>query len=178
MVKSKLYMPIEQLSTWEVEASKKILPPEEIEDFCNKLRSLGKTIATINGSFDLMHAGHLYIIHRASELADVLIVALNTDRSIQSYKDETRPIIPLKWRLQMMAALQFVSFATWFDEDDPRNILSLIKPDIHVNGAEWGENCIERETVEQNGGKLHLVERIEGLSTSAVINKIQSLRGT
>lgn len=163
------------LTTWEEDVKKKILSPDEIEHFCKNLRLLGKTIATLNGSFDLMHAGHLHIIDQASKQADVLIVALNTDRSIQSYKGASRPIIPLKWRLQLMAALQFVSFATWFDEEDPRRLLSLIKPHVHVNGAEWGHNCIERETVETHGGKLHIIERIEGLSTSEVIAKIQSL---
>ena len=161
------------LTTWEED--KKIINPKDIEVFCQKLKAQGKKIATLNGSFDLMHAGHLHIINRASKLGDVLIVALNTDRSIESYKGPKRPIITLKWRLQLMSALQFVSYVTWFDEEDPRKILSLIKPDVHVNGAEWGENCIERETVEANGGKLHLVERTPGLSTSEIIAKIQSL---
>jgi len=158
--------------TW---VSQKCVRPEEIENFCKQLRTEGKTIATLNGSFDLLHAGHLQIIHEASKQADVLIVALNTDRSIQSYKSASRPIIPLEMRLSMMAALQFVSFVTWFDEDDPRTILSKILPDVHVNGTEWGEHCIERETVEKNGGKLHLVGIVPGLSTSAIIKKIQAL---
>jgi bifunctional ADP-heptose synthase (sugar kinase/adenylyltransferase) len=65
-----------------------------------------------------------------------------------------------------------VDYVTYFHELDPRHILSCIRPDIHVNGAEYGENCIERETVEANGGKIHLVKRIDGLSTSAIIEKI------
>lgn len=161
--------------TWEDESKRWIVSPEKIGEVADLIHSQGKSIATLNGSFDVLHAGHLYMIHRASQLADYLIVALNSDSSIKAYKGKNRPIIPLKWRLQMMAALRFVSWVTWFDEPDPRKILSLIKPDIHVNGAEWGHDCIERETVEQNGGKLHIVERIAGLSTTEVIEKIQNL---
>lgn len=119
-----------------------------------------------------MHAGHLHIIFEASQVADLLIVALNSDRSIQQYKSPLRPIVSLEYRLQMMAALEFVDYVTWFEETDPRQLLSVIKPDVHVNGAEYGENCIEAETVKAHGGKLHIVPLIPGLSTSQILKKI------
>ncbi len=72
----------------------------------------------------------------------------------------------------MMAALEMVDYVTWFDETDPRQILSRIKPDVHVNGAEYGENCIEAETVRSYGGKIHIVGLVPGLSTSQIIKKI------
>jgi rfaE bifunctional protein nucleotidyltransferase chain/domain len=153
----------------------KFLPREEIQKKTAELRHLGKTIATLNGSFDLMHAGHLQIIYEASQQADVLIVALNTDASIKAYKHPDRPIIPLEYRRQMMAALEFVDFVTWFDETDPCRILSEIKPDVHVNGAEYGANCLEAATVAANGGRIHIVPLIPGLSTSQIIKKIISL---
>ncbi len=151
---------------------RKSIEPNLLEETINKLRADGKTIATLNGSFDLMHAGHLEMIYQASLQADVLIIALNTDRSIQSYKSPLRPIIPLQWRLQMMAALEMVDFVTWFDELDPREILAKIKPDVHVNGAEYGENCIEAEVVRASGGKIHIVSLVPGLSTSQIIKKV------
>lgn len=163
-------------SSW-LEASKaKILNPSDLIKRVEKLRQEGKTIATLNGSFDLMHAGHLHMIYEASKAADVLIMALNTDRSIQQYKSPDRPIIPLEYRLQMVAALGFVDFVTWFDETDPCTLLEMIKPDVHVNGAEYGENCIEADVVKANGGKLKIVELVPGLSTSQIIKKIQGLR--
>ncbi len=155
--------------------SKKAIPPDKIVEKVASLRKQGNSIATLNGSFDLLHAGHLQILMEAAESADILIVALNSDASIRSYKSADRPIIPLKYRLQMIAALDCVDFVTWFDEDDPRMILSQIKPDVHVNGAEYGGNCIEAETVQKGGGRLHLVNRIPGLSTSEIIEKIGSL---
>ena len=158
---------------WSSAYKDKVILPNELGDRIAKLRSQKKTIATLNGSFDLLHAGHLQIIFEASQVADLLLVALNTDRSIQEYKSPKRPIIPLEYRLQMMAALSFVDYLTWFDETDPIKILSVIKPDIHVNGAEYGENCIEAETVKAHGGRIHIVQLVPGLSTSAVIRKIQ-----
>lgn len=160
---------------WAEEYKKKVIEPNELTARVASLRKEGKTIATLNGSFDLLHAGHLQMIYEASQTAEVLIIALNTDKSIQTYKSPDRPIIPLAYRLQMMGALEFVSFVTWFDETDPRAFLNSVKPDVHVNGAEYGENCIEAETVKSNGGRIHIVELVPGLSTSQIIKKIASL---
>lgn len=150
----------------------KIIKPHLLDEVVGNLKTEGKTIATLNGSFDLMHAGHLEMISIASDQADVLIVALNTDASIQQYKSSSRPIIPLDCRLKMMAALEMVDYVTWFDETDPCRILAQIKPHVHVNGAEYGENCIEAETVKAHGGKIHIVSLVPGLSTSQIIKKI------
>jgi len=155
----------------------KYIDPSELEEKVKDIKDQSKTIATLNGSFDLMHAGHLEMIYQASLQADVLIVGLNTDRSIQTYKSPLRPIIPLEYRLQMMAALEMVDFVTWFDETDPRQMLKKIQPHVHVNGAEYGENCIEAETVRSCGGRVHIVQLVPGLSTSQVIKKIQSICG-
>ena len=152
---------------------KKLVAPEQLEKKVEEIRSKGFSIATLNGSFDLMHAGHLYIIHQAHGQADRLIVALNSDASIQKYKSPDRPIVPLQYRLEMVAALEFVDYVTWFEETDPRDLLAKIKPDVHVNGAEYGENCIEADVVRSNGGRLHLVPRIPTLATSAIIEKIK-----
>lgn len=161
------------MKLWSEAYKDKVIPPHQLEEEIDHLRERGKRIITLNGSFDLMHAGHLQIIFEASQLEGVLIVALNTDRSIREYKSPKRPIIPLEYRMQMIAALEFVDFVTWFDEVDPRRILSLIKPDIHVNGAEYGAQCVEADVVKAHGGKIYLVDRIPGLATSDIIKKIQ-----
>jgi len=153
---------------------KKIIVPDQLERKILELKSQGLKIATLNGSFDLLHAGHLYIIHQASLQGDKLVVALNSDASIQKYKSKSRPIITLKHRLEMMAALEFVDYVTWFEETDPCELLSIIRPDVHVNGAEYGANCIEAETVIKHGGRIHIVDRIPLLSTSEVIQKIRT----
>ena len=167
--------PLSKPLLWAEECRNKWIPPQNVEEKVEELRHGGASIATLNGSFDLLHAGHLQIIFEASQQADILIVALNTDASIQAYKSPSRPIIPLEYRLQMLSALEFVDYVTWFDETTPIKILEKIKPDVHINGAEYGENCIEAEVVKKHGGTLHLVNLIQGLSTSAVVAKIQSL---
>ena len=163
----------EESKTYEEFFTKKYIAPEVIEQKVAEIRKSGKTIATLNGSFDLLHAGHLHMIYEASRQAEVLILALNSDSSIQKYKSPLRPIIPLLYRLKMMAAIDFVDFVTSFEETDPIEILKKIRPDVHVNGSEYGENCIEAETVRMFGGKIHIVQLIPGLSTSEIIKKIQ-----
>lgn len=158
---------------WSLAYQTKVILPSSLAQVCEEIRQAGKKIVTLNGSFDLMHAGHLQIIFEASQLGDTLIVALNTDESIKQYKGPKRPIVPLQYRLQLMAALEFVDYVTWFDETDPCLLLSQIRPHIHVNGSEYGENCIEAETVKAYGGKIHLVARIPGLATSDLIEKIK-----
>lgn len=153
-------------------SASKILSLSLLLEKLRPFRESGKTVATLNGSFDLMHAGHLYILEQAALQADILVVAMNSDHSIHLYKSPDRPIIPLRYRMEMMAAIGFVHWVTSFDEPDPLKVLGEIKPDVHVNGAEYGLECIERATVEENGGRLHIVPRIPGLATSEIIEKI------
>lgn len=150
--------------------NRKILSQEEL------LRVLVKkkgTVATLNGSFDLLHAGHLHMIEEAAKQADILVMLLNTDSSIKRYKGPDRPIIPLEERMELIAALEMVDFVTSFDENDPREILEKIAPNVHVNGSEYGENCIEAGVVKKGGGKIHIVSLVPGLSTSNIIAKIE-----
>lgn len=163
------------MSSWKEYSAQKIIHPDLLEEKIREVRCQNKTIATLNGSFDLLHAGHLYMLYEASKRGDVLIVALNSDASIKAYKSPKRPIVPLCHRLEMLSAIAFVDYLTWFEETDPRTLLEKIKPDVHVNGIEYGENCIEAEVVKKNGGTLHLVDRIPGLATSALLEKIRSI---
>jgi len=164
-------------STWSEAYQQKVIAPGNLHDAVQWIRDQGFSIATLNGSFDLMHAGHLQIIYEASKQADVLLVALNSDASIKAYKSPDRPIIPLEYRLQMMAALEFVDYVTWFEETDPLRILNEIRPDVHVNGAEYGENCIEADIVKKHGGRIHIVQLVPGLSTSQILKKIAAIQG-
>ena len=159
------------MSPWK---GQKYIPPKGVKSLVERLREQGKTIVTLNGSFDLLHAGHLSMIEEASKQGEILIIALNSDASIQAYKDPSRPIIPLEQRVALIEALQSVDYVTSFDELNPIHLLEIIKPDVHVNGEEYGMACIESATVESNGGRIHLVRRIPGLSTSNIIEKIRS----
>ena len=151
----------------------KILSVDQIERIVGEKKKQGYSIATLNGSFDLLHAGHLEMIYQASLQADVLIVALNSDASIKKYKSPLRPIISLENRLKMMAALEMVDYVTFFEETDPIALLKKIRPDVHVNGSEYGQDCIESQVVKDCGGRIHIVSLVPGLSTSNIIEKIK-----
>ena len=150
----------------------RLLTRQQVASVAAQLRARGKRITTINGSFDLLHAGHLHILREASRQGDVLIVGLNSDRSVRGYKGPTRPLIPQSQRAEMLLAVRYVDYVHVFDEPDPTAFLAQVRPDVHVNGAEYGEDCVEARTVKQFGGRIHLVNRIDGLSTSGLVEKL------
>jgi D-beta-D-heptose 7-phosphate kinase/D-beta-D-heptose 1-phosphate adenosyltransferase len=150
----------------------RLLTREQLAPTAAQLRARGKRITTINGSFDLLHAGHLHILHEASRQGDVLIVGLNSDTSVRGYKGPTRPVIPEAQRAEMLLALRYVDYVHIFDEPVPTAFLAQVRPDVHVNGAEYGEECVEAPTVRRFGGRIHLVNRIDGLSSSGLIERL------
>jgi rfaE bifunctional protein nucleotidyltransferase chain/domain len=160
----------------------KIKTRQEIEAVVSQLRKKGKKIVAINGSFDLLHVGHIRLLQEAKGQGDVLIIGLNSDSSVRewkklmNYKDwASRPLIPQDYRAEMLAALESVDYVTIFDEPNPIPLLEVIKPDVFVNGADYGENCIEAQTVRRHGGRVHIVKLYEGFSTSKLIRKIVDL---
>lgn len=152
----------------------KILQPKYLRSFSETKKGEGKTIATLNGSFDLLHAGHLEMLYQASLQADLLVVLLNSDASIRAYKNPNRPINPLEDRLQNMAALAMVDFVSWFEETDPRRVLDELRPNVHINGGEYGVDCIEAEVVKKHGGRIHIVDLVEGRSTTNLLERIRA----
>lgn len=153
---------------WSEAYKEKVIHPK---DLVQKRDSITKTVVTINGTFDLLHAGHIHILYEASQQGDILIVAANSDQSIKTLKGESRPINSLPYRLQHLAAFSFVDYVTWFEETTPLNILKKLRPNIHVNGIEYGENCIEAELVKSIGGKIYLVDRIDNLSSTKILEQ-------
>ncbi len=147
----------------------KIVPRNEIGKLAADLRQQGKKIVTLNGSFDLMHFGHRSILKEAKAQGDVFIVALNTDESIRGNKGPARPINSLQARQQMMSTYDEVDFITDFSEPTPVQLLEEIKPAVHVNGSEYGENCVEAPTVKKHGGRIHIFNLVEGFSTSKML---------
>lgn len=152
--------------------NKKIIPQEAISSVVQSLRNQNKKIVTYNGSFDVLHVGHVRSIKEAKAQGDILIVLLNSDKSIKLYKGPTRPINRQEDRAELIASIDVVDYVVIFDEINPKKILNLIKPDIHCNGSDWGENCVERGVVEENGGQIHVLEWREGFSSTNTIDKI------
>jgi D-beta-D-heptose 7-phosphate kinase/D-beta-D-heptose 1-phosphate adenosyltransferase len=152
----------------------RLVPRHQLAQLAANLRAKGKRIVTVNGSFDVLHSGHLHILNEARRRGDVLFVALNSDRSVKGYKGANRPVIGERSRAEMLLALRMVDFVHIFDEPDPIAFLKEVRPDVHVNGSEYGPDCIESETVRECGGRLHIVNRIPGFSTSLLVESMQS----
>jgi D-beta-D-heptose 7-phosphate kinase / D-beta-D-heptose 1-phosphate adenosyltransferase len=150
----------------------RLVPRRALAPLAATLRARGQRIVTINGSFDILHNGHLYILNEARKRGDVLIVGLNSDASVRGYKGANRPVVPERRRAEMLLALRMVDYVHVFDEPDPVAFLKEIRPDVHVNGSEYGENCIESSTVKDAGGSIYIVNRIPGLSSSSLIDAV------
>lgn len=157
---------------------KKLLNKRELIKTVASLRRQGKTIVTTNGSFDILHAGHLYLLEKAKRLGDVLIVGLNSDFSIKKYKSKDRPIIAQKFRAALLCAIEYVDYIYIFNETNPIKFLEIVRPDVHVNSAEYGKDCIEAPIVKKNGGELVMIRRNKDLlSTTVIIKKIIDVYG-
>lgn len=153
-----------------------IIDRSEIPALVERLRGEGKTIVTFNGSFDVLHTGHMRCLQEAKALGDVLIIPLNSDASIQRYKGKDRPIVPEADRAEMLASLSYVDYVVLFDDMVPIGVISEIRPDIHCNGADWGPCCIEKDAVEKGGGRIHILQWAPGRSTSELIRRIRALQ--
>jgi D-glycero-beta-D-manno-heptose 1-phosphate adenylyltransferase len=138
----------------------------------------GRKVVWTNGVFDLLHAGHVRSLRDAKALGDVLIVGLNSDRSARANKGAGRPLVNEGDRAELMAALAVVDYITIFDEPDPVRAISLLRPDIHCKGAEYADGkrpVPELETVLSYGGEIRFLPYHEGLSTTALIQRIAGL---
>jgi len=152
----------------------KIKTRGEIEQIAKELKNQNKTIVTCNGCFDILHIGHIKFLTEAKAQGDILIVGINSDSSVKENKGPERPINNENDRAQVLAAIKVVDYVTIFSEPTPIKLLETIKPNIHTNGEEYGEDCIEAETVKKHNGRIHLVKLKKGLSTTDIINKIKT----
>lgn len=147
----------------------------ELGPFITRLRAAGKTIVFTNGVFDLLHPGHVRYLQHARTLGDVLIVGVNSDRSVRTNKGPGRPITVEAERVELLEALACVDAVVVFDEETPHEIISAVQPDVLVKGADWAEDAIVgRDIVEARGGRVVRVPVEAGYSTTAILAKIRS----
>ncbi len=145
---------------------------EEIEKIANRLRTQDKKIVFTNGCFDILHKGHVSYLNVAKSFGDVLVLGLNSDKSVKRLKGEARPINTQEDRAYILSALECVDYVVIFDEDTPYELISKVKPDILVKGADYEG----KEVVGSNIAKeTKLVEFIDGKSTTTTIEKIKSV---
>ena len=155
----------------------KILDNEvELETFLSQARSGKSRVVFTNGCFDILHAGHLHSLEKASNFGDILIVGVNSDESVSRLKGSNRPIVAEKQRLQLLAGLECVDGVISFSEDTPLNLIQKVKPDILIKGGDYTiDNIVGADFVIQNGGMVEIIQFEEDISTSKIINKIKKL---
>src|SRR5579862_719115 len=131
-----------------------------------------KTVVFTNGCYDILHPGHIRLLESARSLGDRLILALNTDASVQRLKGPTRPVLSERLRAEMAASLAAVDAVTFFDEDTPRELVAAVLPDVLIKGADWSHFIAGREEVEAAGGKVLTVPLEPGYSTTCIVDAI------
>lgn len=147
----------------------KILNWNELKRAVDAVRAEGKRVVFTNGCFDILHIGHLRYLREAKALGDVLVVALNTDRSVSVLK-EGRPIIPEAQRVEVISSLEMVDYVALFDEDTPYELIKLLRPDVLVKGGDWKTEEIIGSDIVPETRSLPFVPCV---STSAIIEKIR-----
>lgn len=153
--------------------ARKLLARDALVAQVRDWRTAGKRIVVTNGCFDLLHAGHLTLLHQAAQYGDVLVVAINSDASVQRLKGPQRPVLPQQERAAMLAALACVDAVTIFDEDTPLALLQAMCPDVLVKGADYqAKQVVGRDLVESNGGIVVLVPLVPDQSTTALVERI------
>ena len=153
----------------------KIYYAEQLETRLSTWRNNGEKIVFTNGCFDLLHLGHIDYLAKAADLGNKLIVGLNSDQSISKIKGLSRPITKQESRAGILAALFFVDAVILFDEQTPVNLITFIKPDVLVKGADYTVNqIVGADIVLQNGGEVKTISYLPGYSTTAIEAKIRN----
>ncbi len=134
-----------------------------------------KTVVFTNGCYDLLHPGHIRLLEKARSAGDVLILALNSDASVQRLKGPRRPLVSERERAEVVLQLEAVDAVTLFDEDTPRELIAAVLPDILVKGADWAHWIAGREEVEAAGGKVLALSLEPGYSTTGIVEAIRTL---
>ena len=152
----------------------RILTPSEMRAQRDRLHAEGRTLVFTNGCFDILHRGHADYLAFARSQGDALVVGLNSDASVRRAKGPTRPVNPEQDRAYVLGSLRAVDFVVIFDEDEPRDLIAQILPDVLVKGKDWAHYVSGRDIVEANGGRVVLAEMVEGRSTTATIERMRS----
>ena len=154
--------------------TQKIISIKALRVKLSALRKQGKVIVFTNGCFDLMHLGHVTYLQAAKKDDRVLVVGLNSDKSISRIKGPSRPVCPQRSRAAVLAALACVDFVVIFNEETPYDLIKAVRPDILVKGADWKGKKIVGSDIAK---KVDLIKYVKGFSTSNIIEKISKTNG-
>ena len=152
----------------------KIVSQDELILLTAREKRNGRRVVFTNGCFDLLHPGHVRCLAEARTLGDLLVVAVNSDRSVRGNKGSERPLVPQNDRAEVLAALSSVDYVTIFDEPTPRDLIARVLPSVLVKGADWGpKEVVGRQEVEAAGGRVVSIPLAPGYSTTNLLKKIR-----
>ena len=153
--------------------NKRIKNLSQMKAIVARLKTRRRKVVFTNGCFDILHVGHVRYLNKAKNQGDVLVVGLNTDRSVKTIKGEKRPVVPEKERAEVLAALECVDYVVLFDDPDPSRLIAALQPDVLVKGADWPRSqIIGREIVEKMGGRVVRVPLVARASSTGIIERI------
>lgn len=155
----------------------KIKNLKDLKRIISELRKKKKKIAFTNGCFDILHPGHIKYLEDAKKKSDILIVALNTDSSVRRIKGPARPIIKLKDRQKIVAALEVVDYVTSFSQASPEKLIRQLMPDFVIKGGDWKvKDIVGADIITSYGGEAISVKYHKGYSTSSIIGRISKIK--
>ena len=151
-----------------------VLTRDALGEHIDGLRKQGKCIVSTNGCFDILHVGHVRILKQSKELGDALVVGINSDASVKKLKGEDRPINNQDDRAELLSSLECVDIVSIFDEGTPVEFLKVVKPNIHVKGADYKPQDLEETpVVESFGGEVKILPLVPQKSTTSLVEKIR-----
>jgi D-glycero-beta-D-manno-heptose 1-phosphate adenylyltransferase len=156
--------------------AKRVVTLPELLALRPRWRTEGKTLVLTNGTFDVLHVGHLRYLQAARALGDILVVAVNSDASVRAYKGPGRPVVPQDERAELLAALRCVDYVTIFDEPTANHLVEALQPEIYVKGGDYsastGKPLPEADAVRAYGGEVRIVPYVEGHSATDIIARL------
>ncbi|MBK8808412.1 MAG: D-glycero-beta-D-manno-heptose 1-phosphate adenylyltransferase [Bacteroidales bacterium] len=154
----------------------KIFQYNETAELLSKIdKKINSKLVFTNGCFDILHSGHADYLSKARDLGDILVVGLNSDQSVQRIKGKLRPIVSERNRAILLAAMSFVDFVIFFNEDTPFELIQTIKPDILVKGGDYSiDTIVGADLVKSMGGEVSVIPFLDGFSSTDIINKIKN----
>ncbi len=152
----------------------KIVSLNELKQLIGPHGQRKRKVVFTNGCFDILHAGHISYLEEARSRGHLLVIGVNSDRSVKALKGASRPIIPAEQRMRLLAALQCVDFVVNFDEDTPAKLISDLMPDVLVKGADYEvAQIVGADVVQAAGGRVERIPFVEGLSTSDIVRRVR-----
>ena len=148
----------------------------QLKRILKKLRIKKKKLVVTNGCFDILHSGHIKLIRQSKEFGDILILLINTDKSVKKNKGNSRPILKENIRLKILSSIKYIDYIIPFDDKTPVKLYKMIRPDILVKGRQYRKDKIAgSKIILKYGGKIKLVKMVNKISTSIIIDKIKNL---